>query len=157
MKYTVYILNCSDNTYYTGVTNNIERRLQEHLTNEGENSYTFQRRPLHLVFQLDFLDVNQAIEFEKQVKGWRREKKEALIKGDWDILKGLAECLNETSHRNFLESRLSSTPLRLTLAQEQKVEQKQDPGQKEDQKRVPEKDGFHTAIMRTRKYNITNV
>jgi len=52
--------------------------------------YTFKRRPVKLVFNELFTDVNQAIVFEKQVKGWRRAKKEAIIRGDWHLLPELA-------------------------------------------------------------------
>ena len=90
-QYFVYILLCSDNSYYTGVTNNMERRLYEHENGLDTNSYTFKRKPLKLVFQEDFNDINQAIAFEKQIKGWRRAKKEAIINGDWYLLPELAK------------------------------------------------------------------
>ena len=82
-QYFVYILLCSDNSYYTGVTNNLERRIYEHENGLDPSSYTFKRRPLKLVFHEMFYDINQAIAFEKQIKGWRRAKKEAIINGDW--------------------------------------------------------------------------
>ena len=97
--YYVYILKCSDNSYYTGITNNIDRRLNEHTCGLNKECYTFNKRPLDLVFCTEFNDVNQAIAFEKQVKGWSRKKKEALMNSDWDTLKILAECNNETSHK----------------------------------------------------------
>ncbi|MDB5004643.1 MAG: hypothetical protein JWQ34_2868 [Mucilaginibacter sp.] len=90
-QYYVYILLCNDSSYYTGVTNKIDRRLSEHETGFNKNSYTYRRRPVKLVFCERFTDVNQAIAFEKQVKGWRREKKEAIINGDWDLLPELAK------------------------------------------------------------------
>jgi len=100
-RYYVYILKCSDNSYYTGVTNDIERRLNEHNFGLNKDCYTFNKRPLDLVFCTEFNDVNQAIAFEKQVKGWSRKKKEAIINDSWDDLKKLSECVNETSHKNF--------------------------------------------------------
>jgi putative endonuclease len=81
-QYFFYILLCNDNSYYTGVTNNLERRIIEHENGEDKDCYTYNRKPLKLVFQERFTDVNQAIAFEKQVKGWRRAKKEAIINGD---------------------------------------------------------------------------
>jgi putative endonuclease len=90
-QYFVYILLCSDNSYYTGVTNNLERRLYEHESGHDPKSYTFKRRPLKLVFQEIFNDINQAIAFEKQVKGWKRSKKEAIINGDWHLLPELSK------------------------------------------------------------------
>lgn len=89
--YHVYILRCSDGSYYTGITNNIERRLIEHQSGEDPKCYTFKRRPVQLVFNEVFIDVNQAIAFEKQVKGWRRAKKETIINGNWDLLPELAK------------------------------------------------------------------
>ncbi len=104
--YYVYILKCSDNSYYTGFTNNIERRLNEH--NYGLNiaCYTFSKRPLQLVFYTEFNDVNQAIAFEKQVKGWSRKKKEAIINDRWEDLKKLSECLNESTYKKFNKKEL---------------------------------------------------
>lgn len=73
--YYVYILKCSDNSYYTGVTNDYERRLYEHNAGIDRKSYTFRRRPLQLVYVTEFRDVEEAIAFEKKVKGWSRKKK----------------------------------------------------------------------------------
>ncbi len=98
-RFFVYILKCSDQSYYTGVTNSIDRRLAEH--NEGTDPfcYTFKRRPVNLVFVQEFMDVKEAISFEKQIKGWSRKKKEAIIQDRWELLKSYAACQNETSHR----------------------------------------------------------
>ena len=90
-SYFVYILLCNDGSYYTGVTNNLEIRLQQHHEGVNPKAYTFTRRPLKLVFYEMFNDVEDAIAFEKQVKGWRREKKEAIINGNWDSLKLLSK------------------------------------------------------------------
>jgi len=83
--YFVYILKCSDDSYYTGVTNNLEKRISEHKSGVIKG-YTMNRLPVELVFSERFSDVNQAIRFEKQVKGWNRRKKEALINKDFDLL-----------------------------------------------------------------------
>jgi putative endonuclease len=98
--YHVYIVKCNDNSYYTGVTNNIERRFAEHQIGEDVKSYTYTRRPLTLVFCEDFSDINQAIMFEKQVKGWTRKKKEAIIANNWDKLKELSVCKNSSNFEN---------------------------------------------------------
>ena len=100
-QYFVYILKCADGSYYTGITNDVDRRFNEHQSGYNRKAYTFRRRPLELVFYLDFPDPVQAIDFEKQVKGWTRKKKEAIIRGDWENLKKLAACKNETSHLGF--------------------------------------------------------
>lgn len=78
-------------SYYVGVTNDIDRRLWEHQSGTDHKAYTYRRRPLKLVFQEHFQDVNQAIAFEKQVKGWRRAKKEALINRQWHLLPELSQ------------------------------------------------------------------
>lgn len=90
-QYHVYILKCSDNSYYTGITNDVERRFSEHEEGLNTDCYTYKRRPVKLVFNELFTDVNQAIAFEKQVKGWRRVKKEAIINGDWHLLPELSK------------------------------------------------------------------
>ncbi len=95
----VYILLCSDGSYYTGCTSNIEKRIGEHQLGVHKG-YTYKRRPVKLVFSTDFSDIRDAIAFERQVKGWSRKKKEALIRGDFDLLKILSECKNETHYKN---------------------------------------------------------
>lgn len=87
----VYILKCSDSTYYTGVTSNLTQRLFRHETAYYPDCYTASRRPLELVFYCEFTDINIAIDKEKQIKKWSRAKKEALIKGDFDALVNLAK------------------------------------------------------------------
>lgn len=90
MIYTVYILKCSDQSYYVGVTNNIESRLVEHNSGLNRKAYTYSRRPVALVYTEHFGAISDAIAFEKQIKGWRREKKEALIAGDFERLPELS-------------------------------------------------------------------
>lgn len=121
-QYFVYILKCSDNSYYTGVTNDLERRLIEHQDGVNKKAYTHKRRPVSLVFYSDFNDINQAIAFEKQVKGWNRKKKEALINDEWERLPELAKCRNETSHTRFDSAQRD----KLDSAQRDKVNPAQD-------------------------------
>lgn len=90
--YYVYIIQCADNSYYTGVTNNLERRMAEHDSGMDPYCYTYKRRPLKLVFQQQFTEVTKAIAFEKQIKGWSRKKKEAIINNEWNKLPELAKC-----------------------------------------------------------------
>ena len=90
-QYFVYILLCADNSYYVGVTNDIERRMYEHENGLNPESYTHKRRPVKLVFCERFTDINQAIAFEKQVKGWNRKKKEAIINDNWELLPELSK------------------------------------------------------------------
>jgi putative endonuclease len=95
----VYILKCSDGSYYTGCTTNLEQRIQEHNFKKYDN-YTSTRLPVELVYSQQFSNINEAIAAERRIKGWNRSKKEALIKGDFDLLHNLAECKNETSYKN---------------------------------------------------------
>ena len=97
----VYILKCSDESYYTGITNDIDRRFSEHQAGFNTGCYTFKRRPIELVFVQDFMYYDMAIAFEKQIKGWSRKKKEALIEDNWDKIKELAICKNKTHYKNF--------------------------------------------------------
>ena len=111
----VYTLKCKDDSYYTGVTNDMERRWYEHETELNKTSCTHNKRPVKLVFCEDFLDFNQAIAFEKQVKGWTRIKKEAIISDNWNKLKELSVCKNESSHKNkWCFIKYASTPLSIT-------------------------------------------
>ena len=89
MSFYLYILRCSDNSYYTGHTDDLEERLEKH--QRGEHSgYTSARRPVELAFSHLFPSRDEAFRAEQQVKGWSRRKKEALIMGDWDSLRQLA-------------------------------------------------------------------
>ena len=62
--------------------------------------YTSSRRPVTLVFSQEFSDINDAIRAERQIKGWTRKKKEALMNGDFNLLRELAKCKNQTHHLN---------------------------------------------------------
>lgn len=77
--YVTYMVRCSDGSYYTGITNNLRRRLYEHNHGGKESSYTYGRRPVQLVYAFHFLYVLDAIAWEKHLKCWSRAKKEALI------------------------------------------------------------------------------
>ncbi len=81
--YYVYILKCSDGSYYVGSTTDLDRRLWEH-QNGLYKGYTSSRLPVELVFSSDFPTEHEAFVFERQVKGWSRAKKQALIRGDWE-------------------------------------------------------------------------
>ena len=89
-KYHVYILLCSDDSYYVGVTNNLERRFAEHQTGYNEKAYTYSRLPVRLVWSQGFSDPCSAIAAEKKLKGWTRVKKEALIEGRYELLPELS-------------------------------------------------------------------
>ena len=89
--YYVYILKCSDETFYTGITSNLSSRMVSHKSGKFKDSYTYSRRPLKLVFYCEFTDPNLAIDTEKQIKKWSQGKKKALIAGDYEKLPNLAK------------------------------------------------------------------
>ncbi|MGB3947933.1 MAG: GIY-YIG nuclease family protein [Bacteroidia bacterium] len=86
MNYYVYILKCSNSRYYTGVTNNLERRLEEHNQGVNKSCYTYNKRPLELMYKINFNSPTEAINWEKKIKDWSRNKKEALINENWEDL-----------------------------------------------------------------------
>jgi len=86
MNYYVYILKCSDEKYYTGITNNLERRLEEHQQGINKNCFTYNRRPVELIYKINFSNPEEAIKWEKKIKDWSRKKKEALISENWERL-----------------------------------------------------------------------
>jgi putative endonuclease len=79
------------------VTNNLQKRINEHNDGIDSMSYTFSRRPVKLVFNQEFLDVNYAIIFEKKLKGWSRAKKEALINNRFEDLPLLSKNRKDSS------------------------------------------------------------
>ncbi len=91
MAFWVYILRCSDGSYYTGHTDNLERRISQHATGAIASCYTFKRRPLALVFSQEFPTREEALAAERQIKGWSRKKKEAMMRGDWAEVSRLAK------------------------------------------------------------------
>ena len=90
MKGWMYILECSDGSYYTGSTNNLEYRFEQHQNGEGAN-HTKKRLPVKLVYYEEYPRADQAFYREKQVQGWSRKKKEALINSCQDSLHGLSK------------------------------------------------------------------
>jgi len=81
----VYILECSDGTYYTGSTWNLEERLHQHQTGIGA-IHTRMRLPVKLVFSEEYDRVDEAYAREKQIQGWSHRKKKALIEGNFGDL-----------------------------------------------------------------------
>jgi putative endonuclease len=85
MKGWIYILECSDKSFYVGSTKNIVRRIAEHQSGKG-GMYTSRRVPIELKFSLECKDIVEAFNLEHQIKKWSRAKKEALINGNFDLL-----------------------------------------------------------------------
>lgn len=96
--YYVYILKCSTGSFYTGVCNNIERRITEHQDGLDTECYTYKRRPVRLVYQEECGEILESIAREKQIKGWCRAKKQALIKENWHRLVQLSRSYSNNSH-----------------------------------------------------------
>ena len=82
MSFSVYILRCADNSYYTGHTDDLERRVAQHQSG-AIRGYTFERRPVELIWSDEFPTREEALSAEVRIKGWSRDKKEALIAADW--------------------------------------------------------------------------
>lgn len=86
----MYILECADGSYYTGSTKNLEFRITQHQTGDGAN-HTKKRLPVKLVYFEEFDRIDEAFYREKQVQGWRRQKKEALINSNFNKLPELSK------------------------------------------------------------------
>lgn len=97
--YNVYILICSDDSYYTGMTNDLERRIKQHQSGSNKFSYTSERLPIKLVWQLQCTNPSEAIKIEKQIKGWSRRKKKALIEENWEDLVEFSKNYKEYDNR----------------------------------------------------------
>ncbi|WP_114424547.1 GIY-YIG nuclease family protein [Nocardioides houyundeii] len=85
-----YLLRCADGTYYAGSTRDLDLRLWQHNHSADGAHYTRRRRPVVLVWSAEFEQIWEAFAFEKQIQGWSRKKREALIRGDYDTLVGLS-------------------------------------------------------------------
>ena len=99
MKGFMYILLCADGSYYTGSTTDLDLRLQQHQAGEGAN-HTKKHLPVKLVYYEEYQRIDEAFFREKQIQGWSRKKKEALINGWDDELKKAAECMNKSHYIN---------------------------------------------------------
>ena len=95
----MYILQCADGSFYTGSSIDVEARLEQHQNGEGAN-YTRKRLPVRLVYWEEYERIDEAFYREKQIQGWNRKKKMALIAGDKSMLHELAKCNNSTYYKN---------------------------------------------------------
>lgn len=93
----LYILACADGTYYVGSTSNLDIRLAQHEAGHG-GVYTAQRLPLKLLYACEFQSLYEAFLRERQVRGWSRKKKEALIRGEYEALVELARSRTGGAH-----------------------------------------------------------
>ena len=86
----VYILHCADGSYYTGHTDNLEKRMGQYHVGECEG-YVATRRPVKLAWTQECATRHEALSAERQIKGWSRKKKEAMMSGDWTEVSRLAQ------------------------------------------------------------------
>jgi|SRR5215212_1315012 len=101
MPYVVYILECSDGSYYTGSAADLSRRLWQHEIGASPTSYTYSRRPLKLVWTSEEVQrYSDALRYERQIKGWSRAKKQALIRGDWDEIHNVVKSERRQREQN---------------------------------------------------------
>jgi len=99
MKGYMYMLECSDGSYYVGSTIDIEERFAQHQNGQGAN-HTKKRLPVKLLYFEEYQRIDEAFFREKQVQGWSRTKKEALINNNSEVLKMAAQCINESHYKN---------------------------------------------------------
>jgi predicted GIY-YIG superfamily endonuclease len=97
--YYVYIILCNDESYYIGLTNDLVKRFGEHQTGFYKTCYTYKKRPLQLQYYETIPFLQDALLREKQLKGWTKVKKKALIDRNLHKLQLLAECQNLTHHK----------------------------------------------------------
>ncbi len=89
MIFHTYLLKCADGSYYCGHTDNFELRIASHQSGKGSD-YTARRQPVELVWSQDFPTRHEALAAERQIKGWSRAKKSALIEGNWGKIQELS-------------------------------------------------------------------
>jgi|ERR1051325_3249518 predicted GIY-YIG superfamily endonuclease len=94
MTFYLYILECVDGSYYTGHTDNLEKRMDDHAAGTCD-SYTSSRRPVKLIYSAQFRTREEALNAERQIKGWTRAKKRAMIAGDWKEVARLGRASKE--------------------------------------------------------------
>ena len=90
MSFWTYMLYCGDRSFYVGHTDDLEGRIALH-DRGGASDYTSRRLPVRLIWSQEFGSRIEAIAAERQIKGWNRAKKLALIRGDWDLISSLAQ------------------------------------------------------------------
>ena len=99
MKGYMYILECANRKYYVGSTQELKARIRQHQDGEGAN-FTRKFLPVRLVYFEEFDRIDEAFNREKQVQGWSRQKKEALMYGAQYDLHDLSACINKSHFRN---------------------------------------------------------
>lgn len=129
MTFWVYMLRCADGTFYVGHSDNLEHRIAQHQMGNIKG-YTSTRLPVDLVWSQEFSSRIEALEAERQIKGWGKQKKEALIAGDWERISALAKKSFDTGLRqaqpllrtNGVEGAVASPPPAIVLVRPQLAE-----------------------------------
>ncbi len=98
-EHFVYILRCSDGSFYVGMTSTLERRVEEHQAGTDPTAYTWRRRPVELLWAEAFANEHEAFVRERQIKGWSRAKKAALVKGAWDEVHAIVRAQRKRRER----------------------------------------------------------
>ena len=98
MKAWVYVVKCSDTSYYIGSTTNLEQRIADHNTGRY-GGYTSHRLPVKLLWSEEYIDIRDASLLERQLKGWSRKKKEAFMRGDFKLLHEYSRSTQSKGHR----------------------------------------------------------
>ncbi|AUP78585.1 GYDIA family GHMP kinase [Flavivirga eckloniae] len=139
----LYILECFDGTFYTGSTIDLDKRLHEHQNGRGAN-HTKKRLPVKLVYVQEFSRIDDAFYREKQIQGWSRKKKQALIENNFDNLKKYSECMNDSHYKEWLR-------LRSATEQGNKNEANQQPVTERSRNHDNEKNSMHSAAKNNNK------
>ncbi len=88
--YYVYLLKCADGSYFSGITNDIDRKLKEHCLGQKSGCWTYSRRPLKLVFLTSSDDPGWALDLDKRIKKWKRSRKRTVVSETFDAFPGLS-------------------------------------------------------------------
>jgi predicted GIY-YIG superfamily endonuclease len=105
MTYAIYILQCSDGSYYTGLTKDLDSRIREHEYGVRSEAYTYSCRPVKLVWSTVTESYREAFQWEHKIKGWSRAKKEALIRADIEGIHEIVKRERERREKNKGNSR----------------------------------------------------
>jgi len=111
MAFWTYMVRCADGRFYVGQTDNLELRMGQHQQG-GFCDYTAKRRPVSLVLSQAMSSREEALAAERQLKGWSRAKKEALIRGDWERVSWLAKPPGERPSTSLRTNGVGNTPSR---------------------------------------------
>jgi putative endonuclease len=104
MSFWTYMLHCADRSFYVGHTDDLEHRMAQHQSG-AMRGYTSTRLPLTLVWVSEFPTRYEALQAERQIKGWSRAKKLALIRGDWTLISALARHTEEKERASTSSAR----------------------------------------------------